>query len=156
MADIVTDGMTKVSFVPTITVTTAPTVAQLNGGQALEGFLTPDGFSIEFGNDEVDVTALSSTFGATLPGRRTLSSELTMKDQGRGAVPWSTFASNPNGYLVVRRNLLATTAWTAAQTVEVYPVQAGQRKPIAPAANEVATFAVSFFHTSAPVDGVVA
>lgn len=150
MADIVNDGMTKVSFVPTIASIAAPTTSELNAGQALEGFLTPDGLSMDFGNDEVDTTALSSTFSATLPGRQTLSTELTLKDQGRGAVPWSTFASKPNGYLVVRRNVAAATAWTSSQDVEVYPVQAGLRRPLPPAANEVAKFAVTMFHTSAP------
>lgn len=156
MADIVSDGMVKVSFVPTISNTAAPTTSELNAGQALEEFLTPDGLGLEFGTDEVDVTALNSTFGATLPGRRTLSGSLTLKDQGRNVAPFSTFAGKPDGYVVVRRNLASTTAWTAAQLVEVYPVQAGTRAPIAPAANEVAKFSVNVYATSAPVNGTVA
>lgn len=156
MADIVNDGMTKVSFVATISDTAAPTVAELNAGTALESFLTPDGLGMDFGNDSVDVTALSSTYNAELPGRQTVSTELTLKHQGDTAAPFSTFASKPEGYIVVRRNLAATTAWTAAQVAEVYPVQIGTRRRQAPAANEVLKFTVQAFHTSAPVAATVA
>ena len=153
MPDIINDGMTKVSYVPTISNVSAPTTTELNAGTGLESFLTPDGLGMEFGNDEVDTTALSSTFSATLPGRRTISTELTLKHQGDASAPFSTFAGKPEGYIVVRRNLAATTAWTAAQTVEVYPVQFGIRRRVAPAANEVLKFTVQAFHTSAPTFG---
>ncbi len=153
MADIVNDGMTRVCFVPTIVDTAAPTTTEIAAGQDLESFLTPDGLGMEFGNESVDVTALSSTYNAELPGRQTVSTELTFKFQGDTAAPFSTFASKPNGYLVIRRNVAATTAWTAAQTVEVYTVQIGTRRRVAPAANEVLKFTVQAFHSSAPVFG---
>lgn len=157
MADIVDDGMTKVAFVPTIADTSAPTTAELNAGEDLETFITPDGLGLEYGNDSVDTTALSSTFGASAPGRQTVSGELTLKDQGRGEVPWSTFAAKVEGYIVVRRHLAVATAWTSAQKVEVYTIQAGTRKPVSPAANELSRFGVGLFHTAAPVlDAAVA
>lgn len=155
MADIVSDGMTKVSWVTTISNTSAPTTTELNAGVALESFITPDGLNIDWSIDAVDTTALSSTFGAELPGRSSASIEVTMKDQGRDSAPWSTFASSPDGYLVVRRNLAASTAWTSSQTIEVYPGQAGVRRPIAPAANELSRFSVGIMPTSAPVMGSV-
>ena len=67
MADIVNDGMTRVAFVPTISSAAAPTVAEIGAGEDLEMFLTPDGLGMEFGNDSIDVTALSSTYNAELP-----------------------------------------------------------------------------------------
>ena len=150
MSDIITDGMTKVAFVPAVADISAPDEDELAAGEDLESFLTPDGLGLEFGNDEVDVSALNLTFSSTLPGRQTLSGEITLKDQGRGAVPWSTFAGKPDGFLIVRRNTDATVAWAENDAVEVYPVQAGLRRPAAPAANEVAKFAVTLFYTSAP------
>jgi hypothetical protein len=156
MADIVNDGMTKVAFVPTIASAAAPTVAELEAGEDLESYLTADGLGMEFGNDSVDVTALSSTYNAELPGRQTVSTELSLKFQGDAAVPFSTFAGKPEGYVVVRRNLAATTAWTAAQVAEVYPVQIGTRRRQAPAANEVLKFVVQAFHSSAPSAATVA
>ena len=153
MADIVNDGMTRVCFVPTISSTAAPTVAEIAAGQNLEEYLTPDGLGMEFSTESVDVTALSGTYNAELPGRLTVSTELTFKFQGDTAAPFSTFASKPEGYIVLRRNVVATTAWTASQTVEVYAVQIGTRRRVAPAANEVLKFTVQAFHTSAPVFG---
>ncbi len=153
MADIVNDGKTAVSFVPTISSTAAPTVAELNAGVRIDSYLTPDGLGIEFSTESVDTTALSSTYNAELPGRLTVSTELTLKHQGDAAAPFSTFASKPNGYIVVRRNVDATTAWAADQIVEIYTVQIGTRRRNAPAANEVLKFTVQAFHSSAPVFG---
>lgn len=157
MPDIITDGKTKVSFVPTITNIAAPTAAQLNAGQSLESLITSDGLGTELSADAVDTTSLASTFGSELPGRTGFSGELTFKDQGRDQVPWSTFAGKPDGFLVIRRGVDVTTAWAASQKVEVYPVNIGIRRPIAPAANEVAKFAVGVYMTGTPnVDATVA
>lgn len=153
MADIVNDGMTRVAFVPTISSAAAPTVAEIGAGEDLEMFLTPDGLGMEFGNDSVDVTALSSTYNAELPGRQTVSTELTLKFQGDAVAPFSTFAGKPEGYIVVRRNVAATTAWAISDVAEVYPVQIGTRRRQAPAANEVLKFTVQAFHTAAPTFG---
>jgi len=156
MADIVSDGMTKVAFVTTIAAPAAPTAAEMAAGEDLEGFLTPDGLGMDFGNDSVDVTALSSTYNAELPGRQTVSTELTFKHQGDAVAPFSTFAGKPEGYIVVRRNVDATDAWAENDVIEVYPVQIGTRRRMAPAANEVLKFTVQAFHTSAPLTGAVA
>lgn len=152
MADIINDGMTKVSYVPTISSTAGPTVAELNAGTALESFLLQDGFSHDSSNESVETTALSSTYDTALPGRRTLETSLTMKFQGDASAPFSTLAGNPDGYLVVRRFVAATTAWAAGQTVEVYTVQYGDRKRLPAAANEVLKFSVDVAHTAPPVE----
>ena len=157
MADILEDGMTRVCFVPTIASTAAPTVAEIGAGQDLEDYLTPDGLGIEYSTESADVSGLSSTFSSSLPGRQSVSGELTLKDNGRGSVPWSTFSGKPSGYLVVRRYVDVGDVYAISDKVEVYTVQAGQRRPMSPAANEVSKFAVSVFHTAAPVlDAVVA
>ena len=79
-----------------------------------------------------------------------LTTECMFKDQGRDTAPWTTFADNAEGYLIVRRNVPATDAITAGDQVEVYPVQAGTRQPAAPAANEVSKFGVTLHHNEAP------
>ncbi len=150
MADIISDGMVKVGWVTTLSSLTSPTAVQITAGVDLESFLTPDGLGIELGDDEVDVSALNSTFSPSKPGRGTVSVELTFKDQGAANPPWTTFASRPVGYLVVRYGVSVDTDWTAAQKVDVYSVKAGDRKPQAPAANEVAKFAVQLFSTADP------
>ncbi len=150
MADIVSDGMVKVGWVTTLSSLTSPTATQITAGVDLEGFLTPDGLGIDLGDEAVDTSALNSTFSTEKAGRGTVSIELTFKDQGVGAAPWTTFASRPSGYLVVRYGVAVTTDWTAAQKVDVYTVKAGDRKPIAPAANEVQQFTVQLFSTADP------
>ena len=152
MADIVSDGMTKVSWVSTISNIAAPTTAELNGGVSLETFLTPDGLSIGTTTDSVDNTALSSTQNTSLVGRRNDDITLTFKDQGRSAAPWTTFASNPNGYLVVRRGVTVGTSWAASQKVSVWTAQAGYRQEVSPAANELQKFEVGLMISGAVND----
>src|SRR5574337_360881 len=55
-----------------------------------------------------------------------------------------------NGYLVVRRGRDAATAWTAADKVEVYPIQVGRPTPDAPAANTLQTVTVRCGSTGNP------
>lgn len=150
MADIISDGKTKVTWLTSLASTTAPSAAAVTAGVHLEGFITPDGLAIDLGDDEVDTSALNSTANTARAGRGTVSIEVTFKDQGRAAVPWTTFASRPTGYLVVRRNVDSTDAYASGQFVEVYTVTAGDRQPVAPAANEMQKFTVKFFSSADP------
>lgn len=145
MPDIVADGATRVSWVTTISNTAAPTTAELNAGVALEGFITPDGLKIGTSTDGIDSSALNSTQNTQVAGRRKDDVELTFKNQGQGAAPWTTFAGKPTGYVVVRRSIAATTAWAASQKVQVFPAQAGDRQLVPPAANDLEKFVVPFF-----------
>lgn len=150
MADIISDGKTRVTWLTSLASTTSPSAAALTAGTALESFITPDGLAIELGDDEVDTSALNSVFSAARAGRGTVSVEITFKDQGRANPPWSTFAARPSGYIVVRRNVDVATAYGAGQYVEVYTVTAGDRQPQAPAANETQKFVVKFFSSTDP------
>lgn len=152
MADIISDGLTRVTWCTSIASTAAPTTAELNAGVALESFVTADGWNASTSTDDVDNSALSSTQNTVLAGRRTDSIELTFKQQGKGNPPWTTFAGNPVGYLVRRSGVTASTAWAASQKVTVYTVQAGYRDEKAPAKNELEKFAVDFKITGAVVD----
>lgn len=147
MPDIISDAMTRVSWVTSISNTAAPTTSELNAGVALESFITPDGLGISTSTDTVDNSALNSNQSTTLPGRRGDEISLTFKQQGQSAAPWTTFASRPAGYLVVRRGVASTTAWTASQKVQVYPCTAGDRQLLPPAANELEKFTVPLMVT---------
>lgn len=147
MADLISDGLTKVNWVTTISNTAAPTAAEINAGVSLESFITPDGLGISTSTDAVDAASLASTQDAEIPGRRKDTITLTFKDQGESAAPWTTFASRPSGYLVVRRGIASTTTFAAAQKVHVYPATAGDRQPMASAKNEVLKFQLPIFVT---------
>jgi len=147
MADIVSDGTVKVTWMLTCAVESAPTAVEVQAGVDLEGYITPDGLSISTNTDEVDVSALSSTQYAVRVGRRKDDITIMFKDQGRDVEPYTTFAGTPDGYLVVRHGTPASTAWAAADIVNMYPVEAGYRQSVPIAANEVLKFSVPFMVT---------
>lgn len=150
MADIVSDGMTRVTWVATLASVTSPSAATIEAGTDLEGFITPDGFNESVSNDDVDSSALNSTFSTTEPGRTTVELELTFKDQGKANPPYSTFAGRTSGYLVIRRGVAVATSYAASQTVDVYTVTASDPYFQSPAANEVTKVAFKFFNTAPP------
>lgn len=155
MADIIVDGYTRVYFVPTISNTSAPTVAELDAGDALQGTLVPNGLEgFEASPGEVDNTSFDSTFDTKLPGIASYSgSRLVLKKQTMGTDPvfdaLTTF--NTAGYIVIRRGIDSDTAWTAAQNCQVYPVRTGTFDFVAPERNTVQKYWVATPISSAPV-----
>lgn len=159
MATYVVDGNTKVAFVPTISDTAAPTTAEIGAGTELAPQLTPDGLAISLSEDEVDTSTLNSTFSTTIPGRAKFDIQLTgQMDDTTNTAHDALDALNTDGYLVVRRDgTPESTAWTAADVVEVYPVRTGQISYPTGSANELQTWTVKLYNTStADLDAVVA
>lgn len=152
MADIAMDGNIRITWCTSISNTSAPTTTELNAGVALESLITPDGWQVNTSDAAVDNTALNSIDDTSLAGRRSDDISVTFKHQGDAAAPWTTFAGRPVGYLVERTSIAGTTAWTAAQKVRVFPVQAGSRAKTPRAANELEKFVVQFFKSAATVD----
>jgi hypothetical protein len=139
---VINDGKTRVYWVTTISNISAPTVAELNAGLDFTERITPDGLAIPAETADVDNSSLASTFTTNRAGRRSFSPEVTFKrgDNPTDDLPWSTLTYQTMGYLAVRRILPYTTAWTAGQEVEIYPIECGERNSIPPAPNEVAKF----------------
>ena len=140
MADLAHEANYRVSFVAgelTITNPASPTVAQLNGGVALEGRLTPTGLSRESTTDRKDTTKLNSTFGTQSTGRRNFNlSVVAVREATDVGGVEAALTFKALGWLAIRDNVAATTAWTAAQVVEIYPVQCDNPNKAAPAVNE--------------------
>ena len=155
MSDLLTDGNTRVSFCTAIANIHAPTTAELNAGTSLESLITPDGLKIDASTDSVDTSSLASTFTTSGAGRRKFTIELTLKRQTPTDTAFNLLPYRTSGYLVVRRNTTATTAWTTGQVIEVYPVQTGTRQLVSPAANEVAKFVSPMMLTSDADDAAV-
>lgn len=151
MPDLVSDGFTKVSWVPTISNINAPTTAELGAGTSLESFITPDGLKIDPSTAKVDTSSVNSTFNFAKAGRTDFDIAVTLKRQtGTDTVFTTTLRKNQTGFLVVRRTVASSTAWTAAQKVEVYPVECGEPQLASPAANEVQKYTVPMTVTSDP------
>lgn len=153
MPDLFADGNTRVSFVPTIANIALPTVSELNAGSLLQSTLTADGLmGFEATSAEVDTTALASTFDTKTIGRDSFSGTgLRLKKQTYGSdTIFTTLVRGTAGYIVIRRGIVETTAWTSAQAVEVYPITCGQTKFLSPTANSVQKYEVPTPITAAP------
>lgn len=152
MADLLGDGNVKVTYVVTLSSITAPTATQLNAGVDLQTVLTKEGLDISPEQSPVDNTNLASTSETERAGTTKYTINLTVKRQVASVddIGYNTLVEGQDGYLVVRRNLAHGTAYAAAQTVEVYPVQCGVQKDQPPKLNEPQTFMIQLFNHTAP------
>jgi hypothetical protein len=160
VADIISDGMTKVVWVNTIANINAPTVAELNGGLPLSPIMTPDGLqNFEASTADVDNSSIESTYDTTDIGRDSYSNPAArLKKQTVGAdTVYTTLDRGVVGNVVVRRDIPATTAWASSQAVEVYPAKCKRRKRLAPTKNTETLYEVPFaFYTAPSPNAVVA
>lgn len=152
MSDLISDGMTRVFWVSSISNINAPTVAELNAGSDFTARITPDGLKIDPSTADVDTSSLASTFDTKTVGRVGFEPELTFKRGTTGGedLPYTTLKYGVSGYLAVRRGVAYATAWTIGQKAEVYPITCGEPQNVSPAANEVMKFVSPMKVTSPP------
>jgi hypothetical protein len=152
MADMLSDGQNKVSYVPAIANQSAPTTTELNAGTSLECLITGDGLDINTDEEVVSAPKLCETTTSEQPGRSKTTIQLTCvrKDTPVEDVAWTLLERGLTGYLVVRRGITYSTAWTAAQKVEVYPVKFGVPRPLKPEMNGVEKFMSQGYNTASP------
>ncbi|MEV7599864.1 hypothetical protein AB0O91_21020 [Kitasatospora sp. NPDC089797] len=144
MADLISDGNTKVAWASSVANVQSPTAAELTAALDWTTRITPDGLKTDPTTADVDTSSLASTFETKVPGRKSYSAEITCK---RGSTPaddqpYATLTYGTTGYLIVRRGLPFQTAFGTGQQVEVYPVACGEPQNIAPTANEILKFQV--------------
>jgi hypothetical protein len=154
LADVAADGNTRVGYAPSISNIAAPTTPELNAGILLHSVITPDGLmGFEPETADVDAGALDSTFDTVNIGRDSFSGTgLRMKKQNPTAsdTAYNTLTRGTAGFIVIRRDMLASTAWASAQKVEVYPIICGQTKRLSPEANTLSRYEVPVKITSTP------
>lgn len=152
MADLISDGKTRVVWAATIANINAPTVAELNAAADYTERVTPDGLKLDPSTADVDTSSLASTFDTKTVGRVGFDVEITFKrgDTGPEDLPYTTLKYGVSGYLVVRRGVAFATAWAASQKVEVYPITCGEPANASPAANEVMKFMSPMRVTASP------
>jgi hypothetical protein len=152
MPDITADGKTRVYWVPTIANINAPTTTELNAGLALQSILTADGM-VAFRPDtaDVDTSALDSTFNTTVNGRTSFSGTLLrLKKQSGTDTIFTTLVRDAAGYVVIRRSVASTTAWTSTQACEVYPALCGEVARVDPEPNSVERYEIPIKVTASP------
>ncbi len=160
MADLISDGLIKVSWVPTIGTVTAPTAVELNAGTKLEANMPPDGLHTDLSNATVPNSKLSSTYDTVQAGRRSVSTlgvDYIKQDVDSTDLPYSTLVFRAVGYLVVRRGKAVATnpTFTTGDKVEVYPAQCGQATPHQ-GPNTLQTYDVPMMSTGDPTLPAVA
>lgn len=140
--DLISDGMTRVTWLTSVTNINAPTVAELNAGQELTDRITPDGLKIDPTTADVDTSSLASTYDTKEVGRVGFETELTFKRGTTVQEDWAyqNLVKGLHGVLVVRRGIALDTAYAVGQQVEVYPTVCGERANVSPAGNEVSKF----------------
>jgi hypothetical protein len=157
MADLISDGKTRVAWLATVANINAPTTAELNAGADYTKRITPDGLKLDPSTADVDTSSLASTFDTKTTGRVSFDTEITFKrgDTVGDDAPYTTLKYGVSGYLAVRRGVAYGTAWTTGQVCEVYPITCGEPQNSSPAANEVMKFVSPMKVTDAPATAAV-
>jgi len=150
--DSLADGRTRVSWVPSITNINAPTTTELNAGTLLHSLLTADGLmGMQPDTADVDTSSLDSTFNTTVAGRASFSGTgLRLKKQTGTDSVYNLLVRDLAGFLVIRRDSAASTAWASGDKVEVYPAVLGEVRNLDPEPNSVHKYEVPIKVSSAP------
>jgi hypothetical protein len=136
MADLITDGFTRVGFILAIANIASPTTAELNAGTLLHDVMTPDGL-VGFQPDTADVptSKFSSVFDTVTAGRVSFSGTLLRFCKQDTDPIFTAMAYGTAAFVAIRRSLAVGTAWLSTQKVEIYPVTCGERKRLDPEPN---------------------
>lgn len=146
------DGNVAWYWAPAVADISAPTVAEITAATRIPLITNYDTPSSESEVDNADIDTLYDTavVGTAKAGPITLTIK---RDDTDETDTWDLFTFRAVGWLI--KSMAGAPA--AADKVEVYPVQVGQRRPEGYARNTTQKFAVSFYVTDSPdLDAVVA
>lgn len=153
MGHFIHDEHTYLVWATSVASIAAPTVAEANAGANLSTYLPADGLKRGAKEQRVDDGNITTRHENEFIGTYGHNIELTLlEDDGSGSdLALTTFqAGYVNGFLLIRRKLLYTTAPAIGQKWEVYPAQSGPVKLADTARGARATFGVAIAVTSAP------
>lgn len=157
MAKYIYDGVIKVSYVPTIADTAAPTITEIGAGVDLTPFLL--GLDPAFEGSTVDAATAESKFNKTVAGTyggQPLNASFTRDNEQANDTAWSTLPRTTSGYFVIAMRGGSGTDGAIAATdyVDVWPIEVITRKPSAYSRNGLASFEVSSAVTDTPDEDV--
>lgn len=136
-------GVYELFYVAAVTDATAPSVAELNAGIDLTGFLIDGTLDTPLEGSIVDESDVSSDFNKTGPGTYggdALAAEFYRDNTTDTA--WTTLARAVRGYMAITRFGRAGTAWASGDTLELWPITVISRNMMVPARNEKQRFRV--------------
>jgi peroxiredoxin family protein len=151
---VIGDGMVRVSVITAFTGTLTAVAA--TAGADITCFFTSDGFNRALNQAAVTDDRLCSTQSGEDPGRYNETLDVTYIWDAQNTVPannlaYTTLVPSVQKFLVVRYALPYTSAYAAAQKVDVIAVTPGIRQRMAVAANEKLKTGQKLF---IPADGV--
>lgn len=158
MADLITDGFTRVAWLLAISNIASVTTTELNAGTLLHDTMTADGLiNFQPSTAGVPTSKFSAVFDTSKPGRISYSDPaLRFCKQDTDPI-YTALGYGSVGFVVVRRDLAAATAWASTQKIEVYVATCGQRVHLDPESNTLHRWdAKLFFHATPNPDAVVA
>lgn len=143
-------GTTKIYFVPTITNTASPTVAQLAAGTELTCEVAEiSGFA--FQNNPIDVPDMCAEFVKKIPGEDTADdSEMTFYEDDTSNPLLVTLAKGQQGYIVFFPYGTGGANPIAGDDCEVWPVSVAKTTREWSAGNDPARFMTTFTITNVP------
>jgi hypothetical protein len=143
MAVVIMDGRVRVYWLTACANIAAPTVAELNAGTDLTGYIRPDGLDISMTTGEVDVGNVGSTFTLKRVGRRVAAVTLGFHHDATAATTdpaWSLLVYRATGFLASRTGIDKATAWASGQggggttgALMVIPLEVAEFSPSKPA-----------------------
>lgn len=137
------DGNVATWIVPTIANTAAPTLTELNAGEDVSCYLTPDGFALTLEQATITDERLCSTETYGQPGRKTYGLSLTGIDNTNSANEATDnklvgeLVEGTQLYLVRRRGVPFDDVKAVGDKVTVIPFKPGVKMDVAPEANSV-------------------
>ena len=138
------DTLTRVDWVVTLSSTTSPTAAQLNAGTPLSTLVSKDGVNVSLTNNKVSTATIASLTDTETVGSVGASLTLTGFRDDATDTFWNLVVYGTDGFVVIRRGVLYSTTWTAAQKAEVYPATMFNPIPAASAGNTSQSFTAEF------------
>lgn len=154
MADITGDGKERWDIVTSIANINAPTAAELNAGVRISQWMTKDGATgFTAATADVPTSSKESTFQTNINGMISLNDpRFRLKRQtplGSDSA-FNAMPVNGTGYAVRRNSVTASTAYSATQVVDVFPVQFSQRAKVDQSDNMPELYEVPVKITSQP------
>lgn len=138
-------GKSKVYFVPSLTSSTSPSLAEITAGSNL-GAAMSDMSGFTFKNSPINVPDLASTFVPSIPGEDTADNpSITFYDDDTLTTLRTALAKGTTGSIV-----LMPYGATSTKRAEVWPVQSTGANDEWTTGNEAAKFMVQFAVTAAP------
>ncbi len=154
MTRVIGAGVLEIFHVLTIAIITAPTVAELNAGTDLTGFLTDGGLATPLDGSIVDGSDMGSKYNKTAAGTfggQPVTAEFFRDDAADTA--WITLPRATAGHFAISRfGLAAPGTWAAGDVVDVWQIEVITRNPVDVARNEMQRFGVECAVPTVPTE----